>query len=142
MHPRERNRAAIRHGATLPTVEVDVLGSQESVRPDGGAGVAMDLAREAVVDADVEHGAAILPANRVHAADLDAAQLDAGVAVEVAEARGLQVHVQRRGPGHHRRVEGQGDQDQRAGDRGQPDQPLGARRHASADHSSRPRSRP
>src|SRR5207244_13102013 len=70
----------------------------------------LELVGVGAVDADVEHGVAVLPADRIHVADLDPAQLDAGRLVEGPEAGRLQVQAEGRVPGHGRRVEGRSEE--------------------------------
>src|SRR5207244_2250731 len=92
-----RCRSASRRSlaATGPAaIQVDVLGSHQPVRADGGGGVGMKLTGIAGVDGHPDQGIAVLVVDPVDRSDARTAQLDPGTRVELAVGTRLHAEVQ------------------------------------------------
>ena len=93
-------------------IQVDVLGSQQPVRADGGGGVGMKLTGIAGIDGHPDQGIAVLVVDPVNRPDSRTAQLDPGTRVELAVGTRLHAEVQAVAPGERERNE---DEDREGG---------------------------
>src|SRR4029077_5172064 len=93
--PRERDGRALTKLATGAGLQVDVFRAEQTVRPDGGREVRMQLAGVARVDDEVDQGITVLELDAVHRPDLGTAQLHPGARIHLAVGTGLQLDTQR-----------------------------------------------